>query len=129
MFRGHKITGDGRGKEIGFPTLNIKLSICDMGKIFSLYSDGGVFLVSLFFSGKKFSGLLHLGKRPTFESEELRVEIFILDFEEEISKNSIVNFDIKEKIREVEKFSGIDELVAQIQKDITTARNFLEKEK
>ncbi len=127
MFRGHSITGDGRGKKLGFPTLNIKLSLCDMGKIFSQHPEGGVFLVKTFFSGKSFSGLLHLGKRPTFDSEELRVEIFLLDFNPEISlhQNTQINFDIKTKLREVMKFESAEALVEQIKKDVKKARNFL----
>ena len=122
MYRGQKISGDGRGKELGFPTVNIKLSQCDMGKIFSQHTEGGVFLVHFFWAGKKIKGLLHLGPRPTFHSKELRVEIFLLDFSEDIPENESVHFEIKSQIRAIKKFSSPEALIAQITEDVERAK-------
>jgi riboflavin kinase/FMN adenylyltransferase len=125
MYRGIKITGDQRGRKLGFPTINIELSLCDMGKIFSRYSDGGVFLVHLFVLGEKFSGLLHLGERPTFHSKEFRVEIFVFDFEKMLPNGTAIHFDIQQKIRAVEKFDSPEKLVEQITKDAEEGKKLM----
>lgn len=129
MYRGTTTSGDKIGRTLGFPTVNITLSRCDMGKIFSgeqAGNQGGVFLVSVFFSGTKHFGLLHLGSRPTFEKSELRVEIFLLNFSDTVPENSRIHFEILKKIRDIQKFNSPEALVEQIQKDVQTAENFLE---
>ncbi len=128
MYRGKKISGDGRGKELGFPTVNVELLRSDMKKIFFQNPEGGVFLVKIFLEGTFFSGLLHLGERPTFASRELRVEIFILDFLKNIPENSEICFELYNKIRKIQKFSGKKELIEQIEKDVKSAKKFLGKE-
>ena len=134
MYRGTTTAGDKMGRKLGFPTINITLSPCDMGKILSSNqagNDGGVFVVEVFLSeiSGKFSGLLHLGPRPTFDKSELRVEIFLLKFPEnsKISENSGIHFQILQKIRGIQKFSSPEALVKQIEKDVETAQKFLEK--
>ena len=126
------------GRKLGFPTLNLSLSPCDMGKIFSgnqAGNSGGVFVVKVFLSeiseqNSKFFGLLHLGSRPTFNKPELRVEIFLLNFSEknkEIPENSGIHFQILQKIRDIQKFDSPEDLVQQIKKDVKTAEDFLGK--
>ena len=138
MYRGSTKKGDKMGRKLGFPTLNLSLSPCDMGKIFSKNQAGnswGVFVVKVFSSeiseqNSQFFGLLHLGSRPTFNKPELRVEIFLLNFSEknkEISENSGIHFQILQKIRDIQKFNSPEDLIQQIKKDVKTAEIFLGK--
>ena len=62
-------------------------------------------------------GLMSIGKRPTFyESGDVTTEVYIMNFSKEIyGQNVTVN--IIERIRDEEKFSSVDELIAQMKKD------------
>ncbi|MGD8297694.1 MAG: riboflavin kinase, partial [Desulfobacterales bacterium] len=74
--------------------------------------------------GKAFKGVANIGYSPTFENHEFTVEVHIFDFNDNIYGEKIrVNF-IK-RIRDEIKFSSIPELIDQIKKDITTAREIL----
>ena len=117
-FVGEKISGDGRGTKIGFPTINLKLS----KKI-----PRGVFAVFLFFHGKKFRGVAHFGARPTFLKNEFSAEIHCFDFSKKISDGEKIKFQIVKKIRDIQKFKNAEKLAAQIQKDKITAKKLLKK--
>ena len=143
IFLGKTIKGDGRGRELGFPTLNI--SLFDKENASELYKNSGVFIVELNLlttHNLKLIGLLHLGSRPTFNEKEFRIEIFVLEklsaqmtqlSEKEIvsalqnvPEKSEISFIIKTKIREVVRFNSAEKLVEQINKDVETAYSFYE---
>ena len=117
-FQGITIKGAGRGKEIGFPTVNVKLSTPEY--------EEGVFAVRGELNEKKFEGVAHFGPRPTFEDENLSMEIHIFDFEENVIESSQVKFEtIGEKIRPILKFNSSEALKIQIQRDIGSAKELL----
>jgi len=143
IFLGKTIKGDGRGRELGFPTINISLSHEENAS--ELYENSGVFIVELNLittDNFRFIGLLHLGSRPTFNEKEFRIEIFVLEKLSaritKFSKNKIlsalqnvqekseISFLIKKKIREVVRFTSAEKLVEQINKDVKTAYKFYE---
>ena len=139
-FIGKTIKGDGRGKTLGFPTIN--LFIENTTDTSELLINSGVFIVELTLKNKNLIGLLHLGSRPTFNEPEFRIEIFVLEnlshianskntttknILQEIQINSEVAFTIVYKIREVIKFDSSEKLVQQIEKDVQTAEIFYVK--
>jgi len=141
IFEGKTITGDGRGKTLGFPTLNIFLP--NEINTSELQKNSGVFIVEV--TLKKYKniqliGLLHLGSRPTFHEKEFRIEIFVLEnvssnfFDipkneiieilQNVETHSVISFQIIEKIRNIIHFSSAKKLVEQIKKDVKTAEDF-----
>jgi riboflavin kinase/FMN adenylyltransferase len=113
IYTGTKISGDGRGKKLGFPTINL-----DVGNSHGCSLQEGVFAGKIFLENKWWSAMIHIGPRPTFESEEFRVEIFVLEnFSSEIFDGEKIEFQVLEKIRDIQKFSSQEELVDQIKKD------------
>ncbi|MCP4686946.1 MAG: bifunctional riboflavin kinase/FAD synthetase [Desulfobacterales bacterium] len=116
--RGHVVTGRDRGgKLLGFPTANINLKD-------ELCPKSGVYAVTVELGAKKHQGVANIGYSPTFDDHEFTVEVHILDFDDDIYGEKIrVNFI--HRIRAEKKFSGIDELSAQIGKDIDTGRKIL----
>ena len=116
--RGTVMTGRNRGgRLLGFPTANLKLSD-------ELCPKTGVYAVIVEYMGSKYKGVANIGYSPTFEDNIFTVEVHILDFKENIyGRNIRVNF-IK-RIRDELKFAGIDQLSAQIRKDIDEARKIL----
>ncbi len=117
---GTVVHGDKRGKEIGFPTANIKP--VDGRKVIP---KDGVYAVQVWIDGEKRGGMMNIGTRPTFEENERVLEVNIFDFEEVIYGRTIEIWFI-ERIRDEVKFSGVDELVAQLKDDESQARSILD---
>jgi len=119
QIRGNVVTGRNRGgRLLGFPTANINLHD-------ELSPKKGVYAVTVECVGQVFSGVANIGYSPTFDDHIFTVEVHILDFDQNIYETPIrVNF-IK-RLRAEMKFANIDELAAQIEKDIVLARNILD---
>jgi riboflavin kinase/FMN adenylyltransferase len=119
QIRGRVATGRNRGgRLLGFPTANINLHD-------ELSPKTGVYAVTVERREKQFKGVANIGYSPTFDDHIFTVEVHILDFEKDIYGEDIrVNFI--QRLRAEEKFSGIDALSEQINKDILHARALLE---
>ncbi|MDX1585413.1 MAG: bifunctional riboflavin kinase/FAD synthetase [Balneolaceae bacterium] len=117
---GTVIHGDKRGKEIGYPTANIKPE--DSRKIIP---KDGVYAVSVRYEGKWYGGMMNIGTRPTFEEQNRTLEVHLFDFEEEIYGKEVQVRFVK-RIRDEKKFSGVEELVGQLQQDEKVAKEILE---
>jgi riboflavin kinase/FMN adenylyltransferase len=118
QIRGRVVTGRDRGgKLLGIPTANVNLHD-------ELCPKAGIYAVTGECRGKPFKGVANIGYSPTFENHEFTVEVHIFDFDDNIyGEKILVNF-IK-RIRDEIKFLSIPELIDQIKKDITTAREIL----
>lgn len=120
---GTVIHGDKRGRTIGFPTANV-----DVWEDFIL-PPTGVYAVKIQVSGSWYHGVCNVGYKPTFNNEKPSkpsVEVHIFDFNKDIyGEVAVVEWHLK--IREEQKFSGIDQLVAQIDKDKQKAIDYFEK--
>ncbi len=118
QIRGIVAAGRNRGgKLLGFPTANIILQDELCPKI-------GVYAVTIEVVHQKYKGVANIGYSPTFDDHVFTVEVFILDFEENIYDQKIrVNFI--ERLRDEARFSDLSELSRQIQADVTKARAIL----
>jgi len=111
-FSGTVISGDKRGRLLGYPTANIKLDDND-----KLLPGLGIYAAEVIIDNKKFASLLSIGKRPTFyDNGEIVPEVYIYDFNENIYDQKI-SVSILEKIRNEEKFSSPEELINQMNID------------
>ena len=120
--KGEVIKGDGIGKKLNFPTANIKIH--NDGKI--LPSDG-VYAGYAIISDKKFIGMINIGKRPTVEGKERRVEMNIFDYSGMLyGKEMKISF-IK-RIRNEQKFKNLDDLSDQLRKDKLETIKIIENE-
>lgn len=108
---------DRGGKLLGFPTANI--NIYD-----ELCPKTGVYAVTVQHDEVLYQGVANIGFSPTFDDHKFTIEIHLLDFNQNIyEKNIQVNFI--QRLRSEKKFNNIEELSAQIRKDIEIARNIL----
>jgi len=115
--KGLVVEGVQRGREIGFPTANIE----PLNKS-KLIPMNGVYAVKCSISGEKYSGVLNIGKRPTFENQDkVFIELHIFDFEQDIYGKP-VELEFVERIRDEKKFNLVNELVEQINFDIKKAK-------
>lgn len=112
--------GDKAGRQIGFPTINLEPSIIPSG------TDRGVYASLVKVAGKQYQGALYFGPR-TVKNEVVDVlEIFILDFSEEIYGQTI-QFQLDKFIRPVIHFATFEALKQQLHKDISDVRTAGEK--
>ena len=111
-FSGTVIGGDKRGRELGFPTANIKLSSQE-----KLLPAIGIYAVRVLLGNETHIGLLSIGKRPTFyNAGELVTETYIYNFNREIY-GEVVTIELVERLRGEEKFNSAEELISQMNKD------------
>lgn len=113
-FSGTVVRGEGRGKDLGFPTANISLDTT------SSFSEEGVFACRIMIENDPtiYAGALHAGPRPTFPNSSPSTEIHILHFPNQDIYDKGVRFMIVEKIRDTKKFDSLAQLTAAIQEDI-----------
>jgi riboflavin kinase / FMN adenylyltransferase len=108
------IHGDKRGRTIGFPTANLKPKNRVIPK-------NGVYVTSTLIEGEWRRSITNIGIRPTFENGlEPSVETFILDWDGDLY-DDVIRVRFLHRVRDEKKFSGIDELKAQIKKDCDVA--------
>ena len=111
-FSGTVIGGDKRGRELGYPTANIKLSSQE-----KLLPAIGIYAVRVLLNNEKHIGLLSIGKRPTFYSAgELVTEVYIYNFNREIY-DEVVTIELVKRLRGEEKFNSANDLINQMDKD------------
>ncbi|MDP3043226.1 MAG: riboflavin kinase [bacterium] len=108
-FTAKVITGEGRGRRLGFPTANLDKK--------DLNIEHGVYSVDVEINSKTYKGLLHFGPKKTF-NEDVSLELYIKDFDFDIYHKD-VKIKIIRKIRDVKKFANAEGLRKQIKKDLT----------
>jgi riboflavin kinase / FMN adenylyltransferase len=110
--QGQVMNGFKIGRTIGFPTAN--LSPNDTDKIVPSH---GVYAVLVHWNQQLYKGMMNIGTRPTLENGlHTSLEVHILDFDEDIY-NQTIKIEFIQKIRDEQKFNGIDALIEQLKKD------------
>jgi riboflavin kinase / FMN adenylyltransferase len=108
--------GAGRGRTILFPTLNMAAEQELLPKL-------GVYATECVLGGKLYTSVTNVGTRPTFNGAGVTVESHVFGFSEDLTSGAMeVRFHAR--IRDEQKFSGPDELRAQITRDIEAAREY-----
>lgn len=112
---GRVVKGDGRGKQLGFPTANIIPE-------HELIPPVGVYAVRIHLHGKVFNGMANIGRRPSFPAkhQSIHIEVHIFNFRRNIYGQT-VTLDIIKKIRSEKIFPSTQALVDQLQEDRTKA--------
>lgn len=115
------ISGKKLGREIGFPTANLKIENND-----KLIPKIGVYFVEIILDSQKYFGMLNVGYNPTIDTDQnLKLEVNIFDFNLDIySKSVTVNF-IK-RLRDEIKFNTLNDLISQLKRDKETCLSLLD---
>ena len=117
---GKVINGNRLGRTLGFPTANIAIE--DGGALLK----NGVYVTRALVDGEAHYGITNVGKHPTVSPNILLAETNLFDFCDDIYGKDI-KIEFLEFIRPEVKFGSLDELSAQVQKDIETAKSFIAK--
>lgn len=117
--RGAVVTGDKRGRTIGFPTANVESRV-------ELLPGFGVYAVRVRIddSDTSIAGVTNIGVRPTFGGTAPRIEVHLLDYQGDLYGHTL-RVDFVARIRGEQRFDGVDALVAQIRLDVARARELL----
>ena len=120
---GKIVMGEQIGRTIGYPTANISPSNLSK-KIPPL----GVYAVWITVAGIRYNGMLNIGLRPTLLPDNLKptIEVNIIDFNHNIY-GQIITLEIVKKVRDEKRFSDMQSLVNEIDKDKIQILNILEK--
>ena len=105
------IKGDGRGKTLGFPTVNQRYPENLTTLKFGVYES------EILIDGKTYKGITNIGVRPTFPSDFIIGETFIRGFTGDLYGRSL-RVSLKSFLRDEKKFSSVEELKIQVLKDI-----------
>ena len=116
--RGPVVEGDRRGRTIGFPTANV---LPDERVV---VPGTGVYAGNVSVDGDVYGACTNVGVAPTFDRRERRVEAYLIGFEGDLY-GKVVEVSFVEKLRGEKRFSGIEELKAQIGRDVSEAREAL----
>ena len=109
---GQVVSGYQVGRKLGFPTANLQPSCPD-----KLVSKEGVYAVYAYVEGKRYAGMLNIGRRPTIgNGTERSIEVHLIGFEGNLYQHAL-RVEFMQYIREEQKFEGIEALIAQLNRD------------
>lgn len=117
MISGRVVHGDKLGRTLGFPTANVLLRR-------QVSPVKGVFAVDIIGLGDKpLAGVANIGTRPTVAGVRQQLEVHLLDVVMDLYGRHI-DVVLRKKIRHEQRFASLEELKAQIARDVATAREF-----
>ena len=113
MVEGEVVSGDQRGRELGFPTANVvpddRLAIPGHG-VYAAFANG-------------VPAAVNVGVRPTFESGRgVLIETYLIDQEELDLYGSVLRVAFVERLRGEKRFASVEELITQMRIDVEDAR-------
>ncbi|WP_039787431.1 bifunctional riboflavin kinase/FAD synthetase [Actinoalloteichus spitiensis] len=119
------IRGEGRGRDLGFPTANLSTA-----PHAAVPADG---VYACLFGHRKRTephparvrpAAVSVGTNPTFSGSERRVEAFVLDADEDFYGEH-VELDFVERLRDMERYDSVDALVEQMERDVVRTRELV----
>ena len=111
------IHGDKRGRDLGFPTANLRLDPgCGLRH--------GIYAVRVGRGGERFGGVASFGRRPTFDNGAPLLEVFLFDFAGSLY-DQVLDVAFVGWIRPEQRFTSVDDLVRQMDDDAARARAML----
>ena len=111
--------GDKRGRTLGYPTANIHLHRAKVPLT-------GVYAVRLYgLEDEPIEGIANVGVRPTIGEGNTLLEVHLFDFNKDIYGENVQVYFLH-KVRDEKKFDGLPALVAQIERDCQSARNYFD---
>lgn len=119
-FQGRVITGDQRGRVIGFPTANIELLQP------YLIPQKGVYVVRCVTENGAYHGMMNIGVRPTFNDPKpkLMIEVHLFQFSGDLYGQTL-RVECLHRLRSEQKFASVDQLIAQLGNDREQAEHWL----
>ncbi|HXD70857.1 MAG TPA: bifunctional riboflavin kinase/FAD synthetase [Gaiellales bacterium] len=118
---GAVVRGDGRGRELGYPTANLALVPR------SPVPGTGIYAGAVHLPGSSHPAAISVGYNVTFTDDrsQVRVEAYLLDFDADIY-GSPIRIDLTHRLRDELRFDSVDALLAQLRRDVEAVRTLAE---
>ena len=121
FFEGNVVHGNKMGRQLGYPTANLKMSneekIIPGDGIYAVYAEVGNRQWTMGnINDSRYKGMMSIGFRPTTDGKKRVIEVNIFDFDKEIYGQTLRVY-VKKYLRAEVKFNSIDELKTQIGED------------
>ncbi len=112
--RGTVIRGSARGAKLGYPTANL-------GRIDTLLPGEGIYAGRAWAQGAAWPAAVSVGPNPTFDEGTLKIEAYLIGYQGSLYDQTI-ELDFIDRLRGVQRFASVDELVAQMDRDTAATR-------
>lgn len=109
--------GAERGRTLGFPTANL----VDCA---NLIPGHGVYVAVTRVGGMEYAAAVNVGPNPTFGESAKKVEVHLLDYAGDLYDQTL-SVDFVSRLRDVQKFASVNELLEQLQRDIAAVRSLV----
>src|SRR5713226_5873924 len=117
---GRVVRGAERGATLGFPTANLHPQN-------RVIPRNGVYVTATLIEGQWRRSVTNVGTRPTFESAAATsVETFVMNYSGDLY-GDVVRVRFLHRLRDEQKFGSVDELKAQIERDVMRAKNYFRR--
>ena len=113
------VRGDGRGRELGFPTANLSTPR------YAAVPADGIYAGWFIHQGQRRKAAVSVGTNPTFSGRERRVEAFVLDIDQDLYGQRVA-VDFVSRLRDMEKFDSVEALVNRVHDDVARTREMLD---
>ena len=115
---GAVVRGDGRGRELGYPTAN--LALVPRSPVPGI----GIYAGTAHLPGSSHPAAISVGYNLTFTDDRsrVRVEAYLLDFDADIY-GSPIRLDLTRRLRDEQRFDSVDALLAQMGRDVAAVRS------
>jgi riboflavin kinase/FMN adenylyltransferase len=115
VVEGTVIPGAGRGRDLGFPTANLRTP----ARI--LLPGRGVYAGRAYEGGTGWTAAINVGMNPTFGEEPIHVEAFLLDFDGDLL-GTVLAVEFWERLRDEVRFESAEALAVQMKEDVARTR-------
>ncbi len=119
MITGIVTKGKGLGKQLGFPTANIKIE-----EDYKLIPKYGSYVVSSKINNQLVYGMMNIGVNPTVNGENESIEVHFLNFDKDIY-NDKIQINLLKRIRDEQKFESVEALKNQLSIDKQTSLDYI----
>ncbi len=114
------VAGEQIGRQMGFPTANIKIK-----ESIKLIPEIGVYAVKVFHNENQHNGMLNIGYRPTIGNQnELSIEVNLFDFNANLYDEEL-KIEFISKIRNEKQFKDVGQLKEQLERDLINCKKIL----
>jgi riboflavin kinase/FMN adenylyltransferase len=113
--------GKGLGRDLGFPTANLKVTAD-----YKLIPAAGVYTVQSRLGGRLVYGMMNIGTNPTVGGHGQHIEVHLFDFDQDLYGKEL-QVELLHRLRDERKFDSLEALKAQLGKDQRLARSLTEK--
>jgi len=111
MLTGTVVKGKSLGKQLEFPTANLKIE-----EGYKLIPKNGSYIVKSDIDGAEIFGMMNIGTNPTVNGEQQSIEVHFFDFDKDIYKETI-EVQLLDRLRDEQKFDSVEALKLQLHKD------------